>query len=440
MEDKMSERMPKVLVVAINAWQDQGANHTLSEIFSCWDKSKVSQIYVRGGLPSTAVCDRFLRISENDIIRSVVKRNTKTASVVENCFGELSEAQQKELELERKRYSKRKKNNSSVKSLCREVIWFLSKWKSKELLDFIKESDPDVIFLPMVPVVYMPRIQYYIVRTLKKPTVFYILDDCYSYRNMKKSPLTFLQRFWGRIYIKKIMKHTDRIFTMTPKASETFEKIFSVKASILTKAVDYSNLEFCPESPREPLTMVYTGRLYFGREDALANIAKAVHSINRDGERLRLHIYAPEKVSDGALLRELHHSVKYMGEVTRNEVKRIQQESDIAIFAESLHKKYRFAAGMSFSTKLTDYFASGRCIFAVGDKDIAPIDYLMREDAACVVTDYKDIEATLRRLCDNPELITEYGRKAFECGKRNHSDTGVYPAFIKEMKEIAGEY
>lgn len=436
----MSEKLPKVLVVAINAWQDNGANHTLSEIFSCWDKSRVAQIYVRGGLPSTAVCDRFLRISENDIIRSVVKRNTKTASVVENCFGEMSEEQQRELEIERKRYSKRKANNITIKSLGREAVWFLSKWKSKELLDFIKDFDPDVIFLPMVPVVYMPRIQYYIVRTLKKPTVFYVLDDCYSYHNMKKSPIAFLQRFFGRRYIKKIMRHTVRIFTMTPKASEMFEKMFSVKSSILTKAVDYSSLEFCPEPPREPLTMVYTGRLYMGREDALANIAKAVHSINRDGERLILHIYTPEKVSDERLLRELHHSVKYMGEVTRNGVKRIQQESDIAIFAESLHKKYRFAAGMSFSTKLTDYFASGRCIFALGDKSIAPIDYLMREDAACVVTDYGDIEEALRNLCDNPELITEYGRKAFECGKRNHSDTVVYPAFIKKMKEIAGEY
>ncbi len=436
----MSEKLPKVLVVAINAWQDQGANNTLSEIFSCWDKSRVSQIYVRGGLPGTAVCDRFLRISENDIIRSVIKRNTKTAAEVKNCFGELSEAQQKELEIERKRYSKRKKNNGSVKSLCREVIWFLSKWKSKELLDFIRESDPDVIFLPMVPVIYMPRIQYYIVKTLGKPAVFYVLDDCYSYRNMKKSPVAFLQRFIGRRYIKKIMRHTDRIFTMTPKANEVFEEIFSVKTSILTKAVDYSNLEFCPTKPGEPLTMVYTGRLYFGREDALANIAKAVHSINRDGERLRLHIYAPEKVADEALLRELHHSVKFMGEVTREEVERIQQESDIVLFAESLHKKYRHAAGMSFSTKLTDYFASGRCIFALGDRDIAPIDYLIREDAACVVTDYKDIEDALRRLCDNPELITEYGRKAFECGKKNHSTTVVFPAFIEEMKKIAGEY
>ena len=74
---------------------------------------------------------------------------------------------------------------------------------------------------------------------------------------------------------------------------------------------------------------------------------------------------------------------------------------------------------------------------AIGSQDIAPVDYLIREDAAVVVTDYSDIEDKLRNLCDNPALITEYGRKAVDCGVRNHHRDKVVSTFIHAMCSCA---
>lgn len=433
----MKENLPKVLVISTNAWKDRGAQHTLSEIFCCWDKSRLAQIYVRGGLPQTAVCDRFLRINENDIIKSVFNKKIKTTMEVENRSGEIDVELAAELEKERKRYSGRKNNYSYVKALAREAVWFFSKWKTKELNEFISDFDPDVIFLPAISTVYMTKIQKYVVNFSNKPVAYYVLDDCYSYSSLKKNPLAFLHRFLKRCQLKGFLKNIKRVFAMSPKAAQLCEDMFSVKSSVLTKAVNFSKLEYKETETKEPLTMVYTGRLVIGREGSLANIAKAVHSINRDGERIKLHIYSSDTPMDRELVSQLYDSVQFMGEVTREETEKLQQSSDIVLFAESLHKKYRKIAKMSFSTKLTDYFASGRCIFAVGGEEIAPIDYLMNEDAAVVVTDYGDIEPALRKLCDNPELVKEYGKKAFECGKRNHDTEVVYPRFIEAVCEVA---
>ena len=44
----------------------------------------------------------------------------------------------------------------------------------------------------------------------------------------------------------------------------------------------------------------------------------------------------------------------------------IQENADVVVFVESLEKEHRLVARLSFSTKLTDYFASGKCIFALG--------------------------------------------------------------------------
>ena len=74
----MNNQMPKVLVVAINAWREDAPTHTLMNIFSCWESEKLAVIYTRADLPNTNVCSRFFQISENDVLKSVIKPGKQT--------------------------------------------------------------------------------------------------------------------------------------------------------------------------------------------------------------------------------------------------------------------------------------------------------------------------------------------------------------------------
>jgi glycosyltransferase involved in cell wall biosynthesis len=111
--------------------------------------------------------------------------------------------------------------------------------------------------------------------------------------------------------------------------------------------------------------------------------------------------------------------------------------ADIVVFVESLEARHRFDARLSFSTKLTDYFASGKCIFAIGDEGIAPIQYLRENDAAVIATDYADVQNQLTGLLKDSKRISQYGRKAFECGRRNHEQATVKRVFTKTIQKAA---
>ena len=38
-------KLPKVLVIGINAWREDGTAHTLMDIFRCWDSERIALVY-----------------------------------------------------------------------------------------------------------------------------------------------------------------------------------------------------------------------------------------------------------------------------------------------------------------------------------------------------------------------------------------------------------
>lgn len=435
----MNERLPKVLVVSITVWRDDSPIRTLPELFSCWERDRIAQIYTRAGLPDNSICDRYFRIDENSVMKSVFKRRTVTGKVVENQQNVKTEntSEQASLNAENARYAAAHRKHSWFMTLMREVVWRFGKWKSKELDEFVKEFDPDVIFVPIYPFYYMERIQTYLIKKYNKPVVCFIADDNYTYLPCKGSPLSYLHRFMLRRYVRREIPCCDEFFVMTPMAKREYDRLFSVDSKLLTKAIDFENVEFSPKKVGTPIKMVYTGKLVIGRDMAMVEIAKALREINKDKVHIELDIYAPDEPSDEVKAALDVPGCRLCGGVSKDKVAAIQAQADVLVFAESLSPKYKNAARLSFSTKITDYFASGRCIFALGSKEIAPVDYLIEQDAAVVVTDYSDIEAALRKLVDNPAIVEEYGKKAFECGKRNHNREDVYALFRKTLSDTA---
>ncbi len=435
----MNSKLPKVLVISVNVWQDSGNIRTLPEIFACYEKEKVAQIYTKAGVPDTQVCDRFFRINENAVIKSIFKRSTKTSSEVKNCEGRLSRNEQEELLAQQKRYSLARKKHSWLMTLCREFVWLFGKWKTPELDKFLDDFAPEVLFVPVYPFVYMSRLQLYIIKCTKVPVVAYISDDNYTYKACGRNPLAYIHRFWLRKGVKKIIGGCKKLFVIAPKQKEEYDKLFGVNSILLTRAVEISEKAQQEKTPELPLRMIYTGKLGIGRDKALAEIAKAVAKINQEKDSISLRIYSGDTPVGEALEAFKGKGVEFCGSVTADKIAKLQKESDITVFAESLEKRFKNAARLSFSTKLTDYFKSGRCIFAIGDKDIAPMEYLIEEDAAITVTDYSQIETKLRELCRTPEIVKEYGEKALMCGKRNHSPEKVLEEFKRVMCSVTAD-
>ena len=409
--------LTKVLVVSTNSWRDNTGINTLIEFFKCWHPDRIAQIYTKSTLPKTTVCNKFFSISENAVMRSVINRSIMTGrevynenvnSITDNPFAEE----------EQKIYSSYKGKVRELLSFCREIVWKFGKWKTAELDHFIDEFDADVLFIPIYPTIYMGRIQKYIINRTQKPVVSYLADDNYTYKSVHKNPISLMNRYILRKYVRYIVKHSTKLMVIAPKQKEEYDRIFDVDSIVMTKGIDFEPFE--PYKVGNPIKMVYTGKLIIGRWNSLAAIAEAFERINQNGIKIVLDIYTTDSLTDeqNKLLNRNGCSVK--GALTLKQVKMVQKEADILVFVESLEKKFRDTARLSFSTKITDYLRSGKCIFAIGDKNIAPIDYFNRYDSAVTATSYEQILEKLIELVEDPGVVSQYAKKAYDCGVEHH--------------------
>ncbi len=355
----------------------------------------------------------------------------KEVFLADPCMADM----QLEIAAEQQRYNGfLKKHFPNLMQWTRELIWLFGKWKTPALNSFVDNFKTDVLFFPVYPVIYMGYLQLYIKKYTSKPSVCYIADDNYTYIPCGWNPLALLHRFFLRRVVKRLIDSSAQILVIAPRQKEEYDRLFHIDSKILTKGIDFSNLSFQNSTPRVPIKMVYTGKLIIGRGDSLVRIADALEKINSDRIHITLDIYTTDKVS-AAYQRKLNlNGCRICGALPLEEVQKCQQQADILVFAESLLPRFRYAARLSFSTKLTDYLKSGKCILAIGDRSIAPIDYLIRNDAAVIADSDESIYEQLLHLIENPKLITEYGKKSFECGKRNHDEKQIREFFLNTLK------
>lgn len=421
----LKNKLPKILAISLSAWRSDSGIHTQTDLFKFWNPDLVAQIYTKSDMPDTSVCNTFFQISENAVLRSVINRKP-VGRVVAN--GE--QADERDLAAEQKIYKHAHKKKSWLMTIVREIVWAFGNWKTSELDDFVSNFDADVYFIPIYPVIYTAKIQRYILKKFPKPYVCYLADDNYSYMVCGKNIFAYIHRFFLRKEVKFLAENCDEMFTITKIEGEETDRLFGTHSVVLTKGIDYEKLSFENRLPHQPIKLVYTGNLLIGRAHSLVAISKALQNINKYSEVATFDIYSPT-VLDSEIMKYLNsNGCRFKGAVPKEQVAEIQRNADVVVFVESLEKEHCLDARLSFSTKLTDYFASGKCIFAIGDKRIAPIQYLKENDAAIIATKYEEIESKLSALLSSMNTIQEYGKKAFECGRRNHEQKIIKQRFI----------
>lgn len=421
-------KLPKVLVVDVNAWREDSGSNTLMEIFRCWDPERLALIYTSSQLPNTMVCKNFFQISENKIIRSVLNPIKKVGCVVESSTDNDSEDAQEE----RKRYSRAHKNHSKWMRLAREIVWKLGHWETRALREYIQDFDPDVIFVPVFPYAYMGRIQEYIVKITGKPTVCYLADDNYSY-DACMDIIDYVHRLWARKYVGQLSRSCNQMFVIVDKEKEDTDRRFGTDSVILTKSVDFKERPYVEKIPNNPIRFVYTGSLAIGRDKTLACLADAINKVNLDQVKAELYIYSQTTPSNDIMARIDHKHSHFCGCVPYQEIQRILQYADVVVFAEALEGKEANIAKLSFSTKITDYISNGKCVLAIGKRDIAPIDYFLKYDSGLVATTSNEILKQVESIIDNPDIIRVYGMKAYQCAINNHDKDMMNRRFIETI-------
>lgn len=436
------QKYPKVLLVSDATWaNNNNIGNTFSNLFGDWRADRIAMVYARADLPQTEVCSNYFQIAENRLIRQLVDPSVQPGVklTLEQLESKIDSNVVQDEQSGKRLYSFFRRYRWSLFLTARNLLWKAGNWKTAELDRFIAEFDPDVVFLLACEEPYMNRLQKYVVEKSNKRAAIYFVDDIYSANRVSLSPFFWINKFWSRASIRETLKATNRIYTIVDKQKREYDGYFVQESDILNKGGNFSERVSADAERNTPLKLVYTGNIIAGRWETLAKIGAALDELNREDERAVLYIYSRTELNPAMKQAfEASKSLIFKGEIPAAEVREIQEAADILVHVESFKLQEKLSTRLSFSTKLVDYFERGKCILAIGWEEAASIEYLAKHEAALVVSDLAQLLPELKSLIENPDLIADYGKQAWDCGRKNHQLKQIREKLLRDLIELTG--
>lgn len=414
--------MKRVLVLSVSSWNSVCGANTWESLLETYNSSYVANICIRDEIPDSKVCSRYFSISENRIIKSLFRRSIKTG--IEILPENSRDGAEKDLQAHNERY-KKMKNRPYPLLLAREMIWKIGKWHTPELDAFLDSFQPDIILHSMEGYIHLNRIVEYAIKRTGAKAVGYIWDDNFTYKQSKKLGYK-VYRFFQRRSLRSLAKKTTAFFAITEKTKEEADAFFGIDCHVLTKplnsipVVEYGQMQ-------KPIRLLYTGNLYIGRDQSLLKVVEAIKKFPIG--TFFVDVYTGSQLEEAYLAKIDPKVCCIHAPIPQAQVIEKQKEADILLFLEDIDGPDAQVARLSFSTKLTDYLSSGRCIFAVGNGDTAPMRYLRDYDAAFTACAEDEIIDCLQRIAQAPEQVVACAKRAAELGIQNHSKEKIQTVF-----------
>lgn len=435
----------RVLLITSEEWNDYTfPNGVLTNWFTDFDV-EVAQIYTSPGKPVNDICDKYFQITDAQMAKSIFG-GRKAGAVIYKDRDAVDIEMAKENAQRKGIYGFMKHLSLYWRTpimLLKDFIWDCGRYDIDALTSFVHDFNPDVVFCPRYISKRLMRLEKIVSTMTDSPFVAFTADDEISMENVQWWQLEYYRRWFARQQFKRHVKLYSHYFTFSSEQAREYEQEYGVSSSTLLKCADFSNV-ISAKAVGDPIRLVYAGHIYCNRWKSLAEIGNALKIVNKDRVRMVLDVYTMDPISAEqrkALSEDRFVYVK--GKVTPAELKHIYEQADIALHVESMDKHFRMVTRVSFSTKIIDLMASSCAILAICWERHAGYQYLKENDAAFCCPDYKSILPQLQSICDSPELVDEYRKKAIACGARNHNRKFIHSkmmsVFSKAIKDKNNE-
>lgn len=419
----------RVLVITRAPWRnDNNTGNTMTNFFSNMKDVEFYNLYFRDQLPKNDVVVKSFAISEGQLIRNLLKRTPVGKEVCKQDTTSLNS--------EDGIYKSAKKIGTVLLTFIRDLLWSIGKWKSNGFKKFLEEIKPDVVFMPVFNCFYPHKILQFVKKQTGAKIILFHADDNYTLKQFSLSPMYWMYRFNLRKWVRKSVKISDVNYAISHIQKEEYEKAFNKPFKTLTKGLDFNEVPKFKTEYNNPLQLVFTGNIGVNRWRSLAIIADALKVINADVIKAQMKIYTATPITEKmeqAL--NIENSSKIMGFVDSSEIAGIQSNADMLIHVEAMDLKNKLLVRQSFSTKIVDYFKSARPILAVGPKDVASIDHLIRNDCAIVADNKQELIEKLTECINNNNMLTEIAVKGYECGKKYHNQEQISRMILNSFNE-----
>ena len=310
---------------------------------------------------------------------------------------------------------------------------------SKANQKVIKAFKPDVIYT-LAENMRVINQAIKISKMFKIPIVYHGMDDWKSTAYVSAGWVKPMHRLLE--YRFRRMHHFSvKNLAICEKMAKRYEADYRIPFSYASNCIlEYGEEGYQFDSKR-PVKIVFSGSLHLYRGEVLQEISELIDSLNESGRAFEMEIISPAVHLDfyADAVHKYSHTTWRTYEYPQTDKIKDLCAADILLLAESPREQEVKYARYSFSTKIPEYLAIGRCILAYGSNEQSSIQFI--DDMGCgpAVHDMKELHDALVDLYDHPEKMMKYAETSFKVGKEQFSQCEIqrkiYDVLLMSSKE-----
>lgn len=412
---------PKVLVVSHNVFSTtNNMGKTMATFFKGWDKENIAQLYFHTEIPNSDICVKYFRITDFDMVEAILKFRKPGKSFDGNNSELNATGVMKGI------YQLGKKKKPYL-YLMRDLLWSTNSWKTKKLTNWVETFNPDVVFYAAGDYSFSMKIALQICISKNIPMIVFFGDDYYFLNTQKKS---IINRFYRKIYKKNFLdmfSYLKCYITASDKMQRKYNEEFGKPGYAIMTSTVVNDLK----KGSGQIKISYIGNLELGRWKQLLDIGRCLKSIG-----YVLNIYSAERNQKIISQLNMGNGINFLGPISADKVQKEINSSTLLIHVESMDASNREKTKYSMSTKIAESLGSGVCLFAYGPNDVSSMEYLIENNAACVVSNKNDLEEKLLEILSDKELREEYINNALNLAIKRHNFTTNTRMFQKIVTEL----
>lgn len=407
----------RILIVSHNVFDySSSMGKTLSKIFENWDDTEIAQLYIHNEEPCYSnICKDYYKITDKDVIKAVFNRRKCGKCIrLDNDYIK----QEKPISMdsfEQRIYQKGRKRTSTI-YFCRDFLWSIGKWKTKELKEWIISFCPDVVFLASGDYSFIYKIGLYIAEIAGAPLITMCFDDFYLNNQNNASLLGRIRHRRFMTVVRKTIRRSSMLITVCESMAKAYNELFDIKCCALYTPAELREYKIGEIQNR----IAYFGSLGLGRNEQLIDIGKAILALSSETGIRCLDVFTSELRDEILSQMTESNGIMLHKAVSQDEVFEIMSSCISVIHTESFAPKFFNRTRFSISTKIAEALANAPCLFVYGPKGIASVDYLYNNKAAIVATDKMELTSKLRELMTNQDLRMRIMNNARSLVKMNH--------------------
>jgi hypothetical protein len=413
MKVNSDNKYPRVLIISHNPLSDtQNNGKTLSAFFKQWDFDNLAQLYLTTDIPDFSICNKFYQIHDFDILkRAFLNKSVQGRRITYSASYEMKKFKKK---IKNSLFLKlARKNITPLFQFLRDLLWNVADYKTHDLIRFVDEFNPQVVFFQSSSGLCAFSLAKWICQSRNIPLVMHTTDD-YVSGLFTLDPFFWIQHIRLERAYKWAVSYSDCIVASSEKMAIEYRLRFGGNYFVAQNSIHNPHLpKYIPVNDK--IQFVYAGNLGLDRWKILALIAECFEELhNEEGFSAELSTYSlvePEK-RELLLLNRPPFSY-FKGALNTDELNAVFTHSDVLVHVEAFDRKNRHITRLSTSTKIPEYLASGRCIFAVGPNDVSSMQYLAGYDLGVTVmsNNKSKIKLALRDIIINSEKRIKYAEK-----------------------------